>query len=326
MNEPAGEELRALGTRGWLRAALRLVLGLGLVAAVVWFLREAGGTPRLRLVPWAWGVGVLGSALANAVTARRWQLLSEAMTDSRLGYGVYFHHLAYTRVLGQFLPSLLVDLLGRSASLRAAGSRESVGRLLAPLVLERVLDLVLPAVLLGWALAWHGGALAGAWAWPSLALLVAVFAVLATVLLRPLVALALRVRAWLRRETTAPAVPEVGGALARSITLLSLSRYATVMLQYWGAGAGLGVALAPLVLLAAAPLAQLAGLLGVTPGALGLQEGGWAGALALLGTDPGDIVVFLLAARGAMIVNFALLSALSWRWHRARAAPAQPRG
>ncbi|MBL8943044.1 MAG: hypothetical protein JNK45_07865, partial [Myxococcales bacterium] len=48
-----------------------------------------------------------------------------------------------------------------------------------------------------------------------------------------------------------------------------------------------------------------------------LQEGGWAGALTLLGAGAGDIAVFILAMRGAMIVNFAILSALSWRWRSA---------
>lgn len=316
--------LGKLGNLGWLRIIVRLVLGLSLLGAVLWFLLEAGGTPHLRFVAWAWGVGMVGSVLANAVTSRRWQLLSETMTSTRLPYGVYFHHLAYTRVLSQFLPSLVVDLVGRSASLRAAGSSESMGRLLAPLVLERVLDLVLPAVLLGWALAWRAGGLDEAAAWSSLVALVVVFSLVSIASLRLMVVVALRVRRWIRRERDAIEVPAVDRPLALRVTMLSLARYATIMLQYWGGGAGLGVTLSAMVLLSSAPLAQLAGLIGITPGALGLQEGGWAGALTVLGVAPADIAVFVIATRGTIIVNFALITVLSWRWRVPPAAAAAP--
>jgi hypothetical protein len=67
-------------------------------------------------------LGLLGSLLATIVTAARWKILSEAMGATRLPYGVYFHWLALTRVVGQVLPTIVVDLLGRTAALRAAGS------------------------------------------------------------------------------------------------------------------------------------------------------------------------------------------------------------
>jgi Lysylphosphatidylglycerol synthase TM region len=320
----------AVATSSWLRALVRLACGLALLGAVVWVLLAAGGRPHIHVVAWAWTVGLLGSAAANAVTARRWQLLSEALTQTRLGYGAYFHHLAWTRVVGQFLPSLLVDLLGRSASLRAAGGRESVARSLVPLVLERILDLLLPTVLLAWALAWHFAQPSDAAAWTSFAIVLAAFGVLAVPGLRPLARTAMRVYLWLRTrpwsrvrvpDDGAIAVPEIDRALAVRVSALSLARHGFVLVQYWGAGAGLGVMLPALVLVAGAPLAQLAGLVGITPGALGIQEGGWAGALGLLGVAPSDIAVFVLATRAAMIVNFALLSAASWHWHRARAVP-----
>ena len=304
------------------RTLLRLALGLALFGAVIAVLVDAGGRPQLRFVAWAWGVGIVGSALANAVTARRWQLLSEALTDARLPYGAYFHHLAWTRVVGQFLPSLLVDLVGRSASLRAAGSKESMARLLVPLVLERILDLVLPVVLLGWAIAWHVAQPSDAIAWASVLATLVIFGVLAVPLLAPLARAAMHAYAWLRRRRGAVdevEIPVIDRSLAMRVSWLSLARHVFVLVQYWGAGAGLGVALPLLVLVAGAPLAQLAGLVGVTPGALGIQEGGWAGALGLLGVAAADIAVFVLATRAAMIVNFAVLAVASWRWHRADA-------
>ncbi len=305
----------------WSTIVARLGLGLALVGAVLWVLLDGGERPAFTFVPWAAAVSLLGSAAANAVTARRWQLLSESLTATRLPYGVYFHHLATTRVLGQFLPSLVVDLVGRSAGLRSAGSADSVGRLVVPLVLERILDLVLPAVLLGWAIAVQQGALVDGAAWASLAAVLLGFGALAVPLLGPLARAALWGRSWLRarlhRDTETAIVPPVPTALAARVSALSLGRWVTAMLQYWAAGTALGAGLSPLVVNAAAPTGQLAALVGITPGALGLQEGGWAGAMTLLGADAGDIAVFILAMRGAMIVNFAVLAALSWRWRSA---------
>ncbi len=304
---------------------MRLALGVALLAAVLWVLLRGPQTLDVQFSPWAWAFGLLGSVAANAVTAWRWRLLSEAMTTTRLPYGVYFHNLATTRVLGQFLPSLVVDLVGRSAGLRAAGSGERMGRLMVPLVIERILDLVLPAVLLGWSLALQRGLVTGAAAWASLALLVLVFATLAAPLLAPMVRAALwlwaRLARWRNPEARAPELPIIPAALARIISALSTLRWAAVAMQYWGAAAGLGVALPALVLLAAAPAGQLAGLVGVTPGALGIQEGGWAGALTLLGVGAGDIAVIIVALRAAMIVNFALIAAATWRW---RGVPGEP--
>lgn len=302
----------------WGTALMRLGLGIAVLAAVLWLLLRGPEQLVVDFVLWAWLVGLVGSIVANAVTALRWQLMSEAMTATKLPYGVYFHHLATTRVLGQFLPSLVVDLVGRSASLRAAGSGESMGRLVVPLVLERVLDLVLPAVLLVWAIAVQQSLVVGTAAWASAAGLLALFAVLAVPGLGPLATLALKVRARLARTPTSEVVPTVPRPLAARITVLSIARWIAVMVQYWGAGVGLGAAIAPLVVCAAAPLGQLAALVGITPGALGLQEGGWAGALAVLGVETATIAVFVIATRAAMIVNFTIIAAASWPWRTAQ--------
>lgn len=312
MSAPVAEP----GRVPWVSAVVRLLLGIGLFAALVaWLLGDAGSIDVEIHLGMAL-VGLAASAVANAVTARRWQLLAESMSDSRLSYGVYFHHLAATRVIGQFLPLLFVDLVGRSASLRAAGSRAAYGRLLAPLVLERILDLLLPAVLLAWVLAtMHASATV---AWASLAVVVVVFALAAIPLLRPLAALALAAWAWGRRALRRPAPiedpPAIDRALAAGVTGWSLARFAAVGVQYWASGAALGVALPALVLVAAMPLAQLAALVGITPGALGIQETGWSAALRQLDVPAGDVVVFVLATRAAMIVNFSVLALASWPW------------
>ncbi|MCA9651745.1 MAG: flippase-like domain-containing protein [Myxococcales bacterium] len=312
-----------------LKAIVRLALGVALFAALVWWVspswEEIEG--RIELAPRWLLLGLAGTTFATFVTAARWKLLSETLGATRLPYGVYFHTLALTRVVGQFLPMMLVDLLGRGAALRAAGSRSRLGELMTPVVLERLLDLVLPLVMLGWALVTALRPTPWLDPWLALALVLVLFVGLAIPLLQPMVAVGLGVYGRLRRlrrrdrDLPLPPAPSVPAPLAARVVGLGVLRYAGIMVQYWGAGAGFGVRLAPLVLLAAAPLAQVAGLVGITPGGLGLQEGGWAAALSQLGQDEASIVVLMAATRVMMVVNFGLLSLLSWPWRRARPGP-----
>lgn len=317
--------------RAILKGVLQLLLGVGLFAGVLWWVAppwdEIAGI--IRLQPQWLLLSLLGSAVATFVTAARWKLLSEMMGGSHLPYGIYFHYLALTRVIGQVLPTVLVDVIGRGAALKAAGSDSRLGQLIAPVVLERLLDLLLPLSLLGWALAVHLQLLP-AWLdpWSSLGLLVALFVLVAIPMLHPLVRVALLAYGWIRRlrrhdrTLPLPPAPLVTVQLSARIVTFGVLRYASIQFQYWGAGAGLGVMLAPLVLVMATPLAQLAGLVGITPGGLGMQEGGWVAALEQLGEAPAAIVVFMAGTRIMMSVNFGVLALLSWPWRRVR--PARP--
>lgn len=330
MSDP-GSPAPTVRGRAIAKGVLQLALGIGLFAAILYWVAPPWDEIEGRIdlvVPWLL-VGLCGSAFANLVTAARWKLLSEMMGGTHLPYGIYFHYLALTRVLGQVLPTVLVDVIGRGAALRAAGSQARLGQLIAPVVLERLLDLLLPLALLGWALAVHWQLLpAGLHPWASLALLVVAFVAAAIPLLDPLVRLALLAYGWLRRlrardrALPLPEAPDVGVPLSARVVGFGVLRFTGIMVQYWGAGAGFGVALPALVLVMAAPLAQLAGLVGITPGGLGMQEGGWVAALEQLGQEPAAIVVFMAGTRLMMSVNFGILALASWRWRRVRPRPA----
>ncbi|MEM9461588.1 MAG: lysylphosphatidylglycerol synthase transmembrane domain-containing protein [Myxococcota bacterium] len=308
------------------KGVVQLALGLALFAGLVWWVSPPWDELRdtIDLHPQWLCLSLLGSAFATVVTAARWKMLSETMGAGRLPYGIYFHYLALTRVIGQVLPTVLVDVLGRGAALKAAGSDSRLGQLITPVVLERLIDLLLPLALLAWALAVHLDAIPWIDPWLSLGLCTAVFVALAIALMEPLVGLALWAYGTLRRlrrrdrSLARPKAPRVDPPLAARIVGLSVLRYAGILVQYWGAGAGLGVLLAPLVLVSAAPLAQLAGLVGITPGGLGVQEGGWAAALHQLGQREAHIVVFMAGTRLMMSVNFGILSLLSWPWRGKR--------
>jgi uncharacterized protein (TIRG00374 family) len=270
-------------------------------------------------------LGLLGTTLANLVTAARWRLLAEVMGGTKLSFVTYFHALALTRVIGQFLPTLAVDLVGRGMALQSAGSKRGLGHAATQVVLERLFDAVLPVVLLSWALAvryqwlpWSPAA--------SLGLFCLGFLLFAIPCLRPGVHVALRVYLWLRvrvprfrrRQIEADAdaelaeTPAVDAKLASKVALLSLGRYATVVMQFWGIARAVGIPIGWDQMAAATSIEQLAALLSLTPGGLGIVEASWAGALGWIGLGSEPISLFVLAQRLGFITFFSLLTFASW--------------
>ena len=319
-------------------AALRFLLGLGLVLAIVWWLlpsaQERGDLlERLQLDPLYLLLGFLSTLVASVVTSARWQLMSEqTMGGTPLPYVVYFHGLVLTRVLGQVSSTLVMDLVGRGVALRSAGSQRGLGHAVTQAIIERIFDIVLPMMMLAWAiLAWQGRADPGA-ASASFALVCILFAALSVVLLAPLTRLALRIYTALqrlrarRKGLAVAAEPEpvpLPRGLALRIGLLSLARYLAVLAQFWTVAAGVGVGMSFFQIAAAAPLGQLAGMAGFTPGALGIQEAGWLGAFTWVGLDAVAIGLFVLSQRLIITAYFSALSLLSWLiLRRSRAAAA----
>ncbi|WAS97724.1 lysylphosphatidylglycerol synthase transmembrane domain-containing protein [Nannocystis punicea] len=324
-----------------LRTALKLLLGLGLLAGLVWWLVPGGDElraafARAELRPGWLGVCLLATFAATLVTSARWRLMAEAMGGNRLPLVAYFHSLALTKILGQVSSAFVMDIVGRGVALRAAGSQRGLGHAITQAVLERVFDLVLPVMLLAWALvAWRGG-FTGAEAAGSFAGVCLLFAALAAVCLAPLTRLALRtyaaaraLRARLRRVAVDDAEldpPVVDRRLAVQIGVYSLLRYLAAMLLFWSTAAGIGVDFSFFQIAAATPIGQLAGMLGFTPGALGIQEAGWVGGFKWVGADDAAIALFVLSSRLIMTASFAVLALVSWpllRRSRAAAGPGQ---
>lgn len=299
----------------WIGVA-KLAAGLGLVGVVLWMLgpqwSEVSAMAQLHPVPL--GLGLLATTCASIVTSARWQLLAQSMGGTRLPYVSYFHAFTLTRVLGQFTSNLAMDTLGRGVALRSAGSERGLGHSLAPIVLERVFDLVLPLVVATWALATFEldlGALH-----PDLALAVAAlsFLALAVPLLAPLARIALAVYAVFarRRSGYEPASVEVSRGVAARVAGLSLARFFFVVLQFWAVATAVGVDVGWRSMAAATPLAQITSLMGFTPGSWGFQEIGWALGLGWVDLGPEAIALFVLAQRVAVTSYFGLLSLISW--------------
>jgi uncharacterized membrane protein YbhN (UPF0104 family) len=294
-----------------LKSAARLVIGLALFAGVLWWLGASWDEirGRARLVPTGLGVSFVGTLLASVVTAGRWKLIAESMGGTSLRLRTYVHALVVTRLAGQFTSTMAMDLVGRGVVLRAGGSQRGVGHAATQVVVERIFDLLLPLALAAWVLLFRGDTAA-------LGTAVLGFAIVGALAFRPLVGLALTVYGAIRARLGRP-LPDDGEPpkgveprLGPIVSLLSIARFAAVVLQFWGVAWGVGLELGLIETTGGTVFAQLTGLLGVTPGGLGIIEIGWTGGLELVGLDPTGIALFVVAQRLMVISSFALLSAV----------------
>jgi uncharacterized membrane protein YbhN (UPF0104 family) len=306
---------------------VRLLVGLTVFGIILWYLVPSWSelTSQVEVSVGFLALGLLGTALAHVAVAARWKLLTEATGGNRLSLWAYLHSLLVTRFLGQFVPSLAMDLVGRGVALKSVGSERGVGHATTLVVLERLFDIVLPAALLGWALAVRELGLEGR----AVALLVAgtvAFLVLATPGLRPLARLAIGIYGRLTGKAAGELPVEVTASISLQVALLSVGRFAAVLVQFAGIGAGVGVMLHWTEWAASTPIAQLSALIGVTPGGLGVVEAGWWAGFAWVGVGRGATALFLLAQRTALIAFLGTLAVASWPLARRRkgAAPTAP--
>lgn len=327
MDDGAGETSVAPkppAARRVLSAVARLALGGLLLAGLLYFLGPDWGEVRdnFEFHPAYFGLGFLGTVLATAFTAARWRLLNERMTETRLPYGSYFHYIAVTRFFGQFISMLLMEFVGRGMGLRAAGSKQGLGRLVTPVLLERVLDAALPCTTLAWVfLVLEGPATFAEHRWLWLVAITVGFAVAAIPFIGPTANTLLRMYAWVKKLRGNPLVlepVEVTTQTAAWVALHSVGRYATVLLQFIGMGAAAGAVLTTFSVVGSFSIAQLSALLAVTPGGLGIQDVGWAGALQWLGAKKVMIALFVFGFRASMILNFGLLSLLTLPLRKAK--------
>lgn len=295
------------------KSMVRLGVGIVVFGALIWYLVPSWAqlTDTVELSPLPFVVGLLGATLAHLAVAARWKLLTEATGGTRLSLWAYLHSLMVTRFLGQFISSLAMDLVGRGVALRSVGSKRGVGHATTLVVLERIFDLLIPALLVGWALVVRRFGLEGQGTLLLVGLVV-LFVAAATPGLKPLARVALAVYSRLKRDDLGDLPVGITPLISFQVAVLGVVRFASVLLQFAGIGAGIGMTLSWLDWAAATPVAQLTALVGVTPGGLGIVEVGWWGGLAWVGVARPLIGVFLLAQRTALIAFLGSLALASW--------------
>lgn len=295
---------------------LQFAVGVALLAALVGFLGPDWGDVRRRLDvdPRWFAASLLATSASATFGALRWRLLNEHLMATRLPLTTYFHYMAVTRLVGQFSSMLLMDLVGRGIGLRTAGAKQGLGQLLTPVLLERVADVLFPCFTLAWAVWWRFSDEPRVSWMLSLALALVVAASVIVFLIRPAARVVLwgygRLLQWRGRTFDRPRVV-VPRALAAKVTLLGLGRYVAVLAQFTGIAFAVGAVRDAAVMAVAFPVSQLSAILAITPGGLGVQDVGWAGALAWQAVDDTSIAMFLLAAHAGIIINFGLLTLVS---------------
>jgi len=307
---------------GWLRLALGITVFAGVLA--YWLPSWRDVWANVDLNPLALCLGFLASTVSAVVTSARWQVMVETMGGTRLPYRVYLHTFLVTKVLGQVSSTLVMDLLGRGVLLRSAGSTRGVGHTMTQAVLERIFDIVLPVLMIGWAFVYLHPQATDTVRVSVFAGVCLAFLLVAGRSLRPLSRLALAIYHRLRPpkppepldppelgEVGKQDVPTISRSVAAAVGLLSLARYLAVIAQFWLVATAVGIDLPVLAMAAATPIAQLASAIGITPGALGIQEAGWAGALQWVGAPAAVIALFILSQRVVISGYFLVLALIT---------------
>lgn len=297
---------------------LTLLVGVGLLAAVLWQLQASWDKLAARAVwsPFWLMAGLLFSFLTAWVTARRWQVLVHGMTGSTEPLATYFHVLVWVRLLAQVSPQWAADLVARPLGLKWRGDQRSFKSQLSVILVERGLDIALPGVLLPWA-----------WFHRDRSEWVVASFLAATLIVSGISVLVLRrVMRWLHAMVGRDTEPQsslrqMPPLLASHAIGLGIARYLSMMTQFWCFGAAVGIFLPVADLLRATPPAQVLSIIAITPGALGFQEAGWSGALLWLHYSTLDVALFVLAQRGLTAVTSALLVGSSEAYRRLVAPP-----
>lgn len=302
----------------WLRYSLQLFSFL-LFGLILWW---AGPETWRQILQGNWrllAVALLLYGAAGLVSAIRLRLVTQALASAHMASRRRFYYLnMMARALGLVLPRGISALGGKSVGLRSLGI--SLKRSLWIVMTDNFYDVMslavvaIPAVffLQGQMGTASFGLLAAA-LW--LALGTAIWAVIASGRLAPLLQWTVQRLPWLSRrlqmdtrtaQNLFPHPQPAVGALLWTVLLNVL-----LISTYYAIGEALGLD-APWWLFAASfPIAQLSLIIAIAPGGLGIFDLGWLGLLRLGGLSQSDAITFVVAQRAYIFVFVLVWAAFS---------------
>ena len=317
----------------WTVPVLRGFLGILLmIVLLLWLSPEAEAWRSLFDIDTRWLIAAMASTIfASCVTAWRWMLLAQTLGRTRnLGWTRYFQAFWINRAAGQLSSTLAMDLLGRSWSLGEQKGSQRPGFHTELAILERISDVLLPAasILVLYALeldTTHSLSrvsvfIAGIFA--MAAGLSATFNYWATAANRSIgIVRSIFLRVYSRTpisilEKSVDECATLRPLTRTGIVSLSLARYVFVVFQFASIGFGVNLAIEWGDFVVGTAFAQASSLLAITPGGLGIQEIGWAGALRITGITSTQIALFLVAQRVYAFGSSLLFGAIAWAWQR----------
>ncbi|MEO1789984.1 MAG: lysylphosphatidylglycerol synthase transmembrane domain-containing protein [Pseudomonadota bacterium] len=273
---------------------LKILVSVGVVAALIWWVGAEGIWARLRAVDAAWvSVAVVSLTFATLSMARRWQLVAREMA-LEISFPLAVREYYIAQLANSLLPGGVVGDVGRAvrvrkwASLRRAAESVIVERLLGQVALLAVLLIGLATALtVPKGIAWP------VWTWGGIAICVAV----AVGLLRAPGVIG-RISALVFRLYQRPELL-VHGALSSGALILA----------FYASARATGTVLPPAAWTTLIPLVLCAMLIPLSIGGWGWREGAAAALYPLVGASA-DAGVATGLVYGAAIIASALPAGL----------------
>ncbi|MCF6287388.1 MAG: flippase-like domain-containing protein [Candidatus Hydrogenedentes bacterium] len=296
---------------------------------------DAAYFSTLREARW-WGVAgiVLSTALHCQLSAHKWRIVT-LLGDphANLGRGLFGFYSALIALLGQAMPLQVAVLAGRSLALRTHADIP-MRRSVLGAIYDQGFDLLIPGLALLPAALFFFGMMGPAWAVCLFIFAVVLCGVLLRfwgerVIGRVLVAAnamlpdRLAQRTGLARMAASP--PEhVGNRALFRLYSWSVFRFANLVLRAWLVAWCIRVNIGLPALLFGHCVVMFSVILNFVPGALGVAEWGWMGALNLAGVSSDDAMAYAVSSRllivlSLILVNLIWLSAMLLRGFKVRA-------
>jgi len=313
--------------RKWMLRLLGYALGAGVFAVLIylggWQALKAPFQPKI--VPFI--LCFLANGVLFAVSSSRWGVIVDALEGRKVcSHYQYFHYFTLGRFLGQYISQSGSDLVFKPLMLKGMNAlplKRGVMGVLWDKAFDIlfVLTLAIPAALL--ILQWLSP-------FYSVVLMVLGLALPWTIIVDPRLLAYLTERVLRIARRIAASIPLLRSRLSQSPLEVSLSfkamngrtlliilslttlKYVILILRLYLLVLALDLAIPVTAIGAGIPLAQLSLVFAITPGALGLLEGGWYAVLISLGVSQGDITAFLVGQRLYWLLFFAVLAGISY--------------
>jgi len=258
----------------------------------------------------------LSMLIVFIISSIRWgYIINSVKTRKVCSYFDYFLYFIAGRFSGQYIPAAAGDFLLRPAVLKQIqGVNLTLG--VSSTILDKFLDLFFVLILIVPALLYVLGILSKLVTLVIITVLVAAllafFFLKGTAFLPMLrkcllaVLTKLQTKRWLGKLIKDKHIQTVQNLQNLEVfrenilvfpVTITVVRYGFLILRIYFLTVALGLKIPLFVLIAGIPIAQLSLSMAVTPGALGILEGGWYAILAIAGIPQEDILTFLIGQR-----------------------------
>jgi uncharacterized protein (TIRG00374 family) len=306
---------------------LQWFLALGLIAALLLMSGDLSQLLRLPSLHWGFLALVLLSTVAfTLVHNARWLVIVRSVSP-RNGTGKgdflqFFRWLVNSYTVGMFVP-MDVSLLGMRTLYTYRSGTQAASEAIFSVLFDRFLDLAVFLLLIAPTMVFISGSGGKTMAFVLTLVVGAVAFIIAGVEKTNAARLGIsfynRVLSWAgklpflarRGGTGGVMIPEgvsFSGPVMMELLGLSCLKYLFLAVRFYAIGMALDVPFSFFQAFFLVPFVQMASLINVTPGGLGVVEFGSYGALTLMGIVESKILLFVIGQRVAVSLSYLLLA------------------